>query len=120
MGALTGLATRTGRATGKHGGPGRACSIALVVLVEVPRNLAGQELVVLDGARAGLAAHGAPVRMPFAIRLDALGQALEPRRAPSFPTVWPVAVASAIDMITLIIILLIRASGEVLSRFESI
>ena len=73
MGALTGLATRTGRATGKHGGPGRACSIALVVLVEVPRNLAGQELVVLDGARAGLAAHGALLVRPGAVRHDARG-----------------------------------------------
>ena len=70
MGASTGLATRTGGATGKHGGPGRACSIALAVLVEVPRRLVGRELVVLDGARAGLAAHGAPLPggMPVAIR----------------------------------------------------
>ena len=72
MGASTGLVTRTG-ATGKHGGPGRACSIALAVLVDVNRRLAGQELVVLDGARAGLAARGAlPVR-PGAVRHDAGG-----------------------------------------------
>ena len=53
---------------------GRACSIALAVLVEVPRRLVGRELVVLDGARAGLAAHGAPLPggMPVAIRHDAL------------------------------------------------
>ena len=73
MGASTGLVTRTDGATGKHGGPGRACSIARAVLVDVNRRLAGQELVVLDGARAGLAAHGALLVRPGAVRHDARG-----------------------------------------------
>ena len=51
----------------------RACSIALAVLVDVNRRLAGQELVVLDGARAGLAAHGALLVRPGAVRHDARG-----------------------------------------------
>ena len=54
-------------------GSGRACSIARAVLVDVPRRLVGQELVVLDGARAGLAAHGALLVRPGAVRHDARG-----------------------------------------------
>ena len=77
MGPSTGLVTRTDGATGKHGGPGQACSIALAVLVEVYRRLAGQELVVLDGARAGLAAHGARLVRPGAIRHDARSKKLK-------------------------------------------
>ena len=57
MGIFDGTRNAHSGATGKHGGPGRACSIARAVLVDVPRRLVGQELVVLDGARAGLAAH---------------------------------------------------------------
>ena len=73
MGLSTGLVAHTSGATGKHGGPGRACSIARAVLVDVNRRLAGQELVVLDGARAGLAAHGALLVRPGAICHDTSG-----------------------------------------------
>ena len=41
--------------------------------MDVPRRLAGQELVVLDGARAGLAAHGALLVRPGTGRRDARG-----------------------------------------------